>query len=781
MKETSSDSNEPATELDVIPNTSSETKDVVAPTSNVHSGPKSFEATGKTNMKDVDQPTNGDTLHGLDASEGTNDQDEDSIKSTEAILDGYKAEANEDQGHHETSPPDSLEDERLEKPELDRFMASCQKGDLNTVEELISNDTIKATEAFSDGITGLHWAAINNHLPVVRFLCENVTSKADPNAAGGELRATPLHWACRNGLVYVVDYLLQHANADVSLRDAQSYNALHLAVHSSNIMLIIYLVYNYCGNSQSRGEGLYIDEPDAFDRTPLCWASYQGDILTVNLLLKFGADVKKRDKTLFIPLHWAFMKGYKSVLKALVNAGSDIFAKNDQGKNSFDVAKDMNCYSLWMKVLQETGRDPKHGWELKKQIIDPKHGKLVTFLAPYLFLALIFNVCSFHNGLFLPKLLAGISIFVGSIFLISKIVIPTYLIDDNAVAKSPLLAGIFSGTLFWCVVVWIFKILPKLFFHNFFENLILGGVAWACAWSFFKAMFMNPGVVPVPTDNHVVLEDIKELVKSRRFDSEHFCVYSFIRKPLRSRYSNDRKALIAKFDHYCPWTYNEVGVRNHKVFMIFIYTLNLAVLLFLQLSLELFENGRKKSGYESDEEDNSCPILSNDLCEGYKNHHFHFNLLFFCLFNYIWLLFLCLSQTFQILKGLTTWEFTRLTSRHTRLPDSVTFGSTPSNHKRPDVCLCAKLVGLDQFLITAKVAVLSLFNSSSVEQHQPLRSLDLPTDYGYKTNFLDFWFLGEIEWRNLFFLPIEGEGNLNRQLTDYYRLWEYPSKGPLEV
>lgn len=781
MKKTIGDNKEPATELDVIQNPSSEPKDVVASTLTMHTDSKSLENTGKTNVNDVDNFTGGDKTNDLDINGRENKHDEDSIKSTEAILDGHKAEINEDQDHHDTSPPDLMEDERLEKPELDRFMASCQKGDLNTVEELISNGTIKATEVFSDGITGLHWAAINNHLPIVKFLCENETSKADPNAAGGELRATPLHWACRNGLVYVVDYLLQHARADVSLRDAQSYNALHLAVHSSNIMLIIYLVYNYCSNSQSRGEGLYIDEPDAFDRTPLHWASYQGDILTVNLLLKFGADVKKRDKTLFIPLHWAFMKGYKSVLKALVNAGSEIFAKNDQGKTSFDVAKDMNCYNLWIKVLQETGRDPKNGWELKKQIINPKHGKLVTFFAPYFFLAFIFNMCSFHSGFFLPKIFAGASILVGSIFFILKFIIPTYLIDDNAVAKSPLLAGIFSGTLFWCVVVWIIKILPKLFFHNFFENLILGGIVYACVWSFFKAMFMNPGIVPVPTDNHVVLEDIKRLVKLRKFDSEHFCVYSFVRKPLRSRYSNDRKALIAKFDHYCPWIYNEVGVRNHKVFMAFIYTLNLAVLLFLQLSLEFFEYSRKESGYESDQEDNSCPILSKNLCEGYKNHHFHFNLLFFCLFNYIWLLFLCLSQTFQILKGLTTWEFTRLTSRHTKAPDSVTFGSTPNNHRRPDICLCAKLVGLDQFLITAKVAILSLFNSSRIEQHQPLRSLDIPTDYGYKTNLLDFWFLGEIEWRNLFFLPIEGEGNLNRQLVDYYRLWEYPSKGPLEV
>ncbi len=40
--------------------------------------------------------------------------------------------------------------------------------------------------------------------------------------------------------------------------------------------------------------------------------------MSVNALLRFGADASKVDNTLFLPLHWAFMKGYKSVLKTLL-------------------------------------------------------------------------------------------------------------------------------------------------------------------------------------------------------------------------------------------------------------------------------------------------------------------------------------------------------------------------------------------------------------------------------------------------------------------------------
>ena len=28
---------------------------------------------------------------------------------------------------------------------------------------------------------------------------------------------------------------------------------------------------------------------------------------------------------------------------------------------------------------------------------------------------------------------------------------------------------------------------------------------------------------------------------------------------------------IVKLDHYCPWTNNAIGVRNHKFFLLFIW------------------------------------------------------------------------------------------------------------------------------------------------------------------------------------------------------------------
>ncbi|KAK6455511.1 Palmitoyltransferase AKR1 [Scheffersomyces xylosifermentans] len=727
--------------------------------------------------------TNGD-VETPNHSNGENTEvDTQSIKSTDAVLDTNKDDLDHISGASKEEPT-----EQDLNPDLTKFMTSCQEGNLTIVKQLITSQKVAPNDTFSDRITGLHWACINNRLTLVKYLIE---VGADPNFLGGDLKASPLHWACRNGLVYIVDFLISSTNADPTLRDAQAYNALHLAVHSSNITLVVYLLLSCCDEHSKKK--LYIDEPDGCSRTCLHWAAYQGDVYTINALLKFGADIAKVDDTLFLPIHWAFMKGHKVVLKSLLEAGSDINAKNDQGKNTFDIAKDMNCYATWIKVLKEDGRDAKFNWGKRSRIIQPKLGKILTFLSPYVLLPIVFAICSWSDGFAIPKLFFSLIIFAGGLYSVARFIIPTYLPEDKAVPKSPLMAGIFSATSFWAILVWLHNIIPATILSNFIGNVILAVLIGVLSWSFFKAMFINPGFVPIPADNSIILAQVKDLLKLGKFDIDHFCVNTFIRKPLRSRYSKHNKKLVARFDHYCPWVYNEIGVRNHKLFMTFVYSLNLIILTFTYLTFKYFDE--LEDGYESEDEGMFCSILSDELCYGYKNHHFHFNLLIWCWLQYIWIVFLCVVQTFQILKGVTTFEFSTLNNRiqnssrfnHSTVPrDFDGFSSPPPTANGPhrhdsELKACMNLIGLDQFLITIKLSVTSLFssaNSSDSNDYTSLNNIVIPTDYGMKQNWLDFWVLGDISFRNVFYLPIEGENNLNGQVVDYYKLYEYPAKKP---
>lgn len=190
----------------------------------------------------------------------------------------------------------------------------------------------------SQNISPLHWAAINAHLALCRWLLEH---GAEVDVIGGELMATPLQWAARwgcfslttnrvpgenakhfhirNGHLYILHLLLAH-NADPTLKDSQGYDSLQLVTHSSSVMSLLYMLQQpvsvnsrdlqvkfaafNCTRSWAYS-GLYQGH------TPLMWAAYQGDAISVEILLKHGADPNLQDEKGMTALHWGVVKANK--------------------------------------------------------------------------------------------------------------------------------------------------------------------------------------------------------------------------------------------------------------------------------------------------------------------------------------------------------------------------------------------------------------------------------------------------------------------------------------
>src|SRR5688572_24198457 len=89
------------------------------------------------------------------------------------------------------------------------FFQACAGGDVNTVRQLLRQDTNLARavnpEAPHGGWTGLHTAAQQGHVGVVRVLLEH---GADPNAREEGDNTSPLHWAAARGDIEIVRALL---------------------------------------------------------------------------------------------------------------------------------------------------------------------------------------------------------------------------------------------------------------------------------------------------------------------------------------------------------------------------------------------------------------------------------------------------------------------------------------------------------------------------------------------------------------------------------------------
>lgn len=239
-----------------------------------------------------------------------------------------------------------------------------------------------------------------------RYLLEQ---GAEVDAQGGDLVATPMQWAARNGYLYVIHLLINH-NADPTIADSQGYNSLHLVTHSSSIMPLLYLLH----------QPINVDSRDSQGHTSLMWAAYQGDALSVDLLLRHGANPNLKDDAGLSPLHWAVVRGNRVCIRRLVEKGADLTAKDGEDRTPRDMAVELKSLGAWKRALEEGGMD-EYGVKRDKPLSDvcpfskpvsyfPQHPdsqrntKIMIFLLPTIFFYLMFmtlTILPWYTGILL--------------------------------------------------------------------------------------------------------------------------------------------------------------------------------------------------------------------------------------------------------------------------------------------------------------------------------------------------------------------------------------------
>ena len=120
-----------------------------------------------------------------------------------------------------------------EREERKSLFRAIQHGASNA-EELVGD--VNATD--EDDCSLLHWCAINNRVRLASFL---LARGATVNKKGGTLGETPLMWCCRYFYPRMLSLLLENG-ADVSMKSALGYDALHLACQAGNLNTLLILL-----------------------------------------------------------------------------------------------------------------------------------------------------------------------------------------------------------------------------------------------------------------------------------------------------------------------------------------------------------------------------------------------------------------------------------------------------------------------------------------------------------------------------------------------------------
>ncbi|EDW41652.1 GM25572 [Drosophila sechellia] len=185
------------------------------------------------------------------------------------------------------------------------IVKATQYGAIARVRELVESGW-DVNQPDSETVTLLHWAAINNRRDIIRYFLEK---GATVDAVGGELNATPLHWATRQGHLGAV-VLLMAAGADPRIRDAEGCSCIHIAAQFAHTALVAYFI----------AKGVDPDLQDRGGMTALMWSAWKVCALDpVRLLLTLGANPAMVDYTHGnTALHWAILARNATAISTLV-------------------------------------------------------------------------------------------------------------------------------------------------------------------------------------------------------------------------------------------------------------------------------------------------------------------------------------------------------------------------------------------------------------------------------------------------------------------------------
>ncbi|KAI8328320.1 DHHC palmitoyltransferase-domain-containing protein [Chlamydoabsidia padenii] len=440
----------------------------------------------------------------------------------------------------------------------------------------------------------------------------------------GELLATPLHWATRQGQLQNAHRLITDGGADPTLKDGQGFNALHLAVHSTQPILVLY--YLILGH-------LDIDAADTIGgHTALMWAAYQGQPLTCSLLLQFGANVHATDGTGLTPLHWAVVRGHKGCIRKMLEYDANVNAKDMNGKSVMDFVKEKQLEMVWQRAVLE---------------FDIRTINTIIYFLPYIALGMALkslDVFSWYLGL--PMAVLSL---VGMHVMIVKYLIP--IPHNEALWKTPYFSCIFQSSAFWVLVTWTCILVPNTAYMTM-THLIFMVSFFIAIYHFYHAVTADPGFVNNEPSKEQQRQDVLALADAHALDVRHFCVTCLVSKPLRSKHCKICNRCVARFDHHCPWIYNCIGIKNHRSFMIFLLNMVIAILSFTQLSAQYLTS--LSSNYIRGT-DGTC-FLGQTICGYFQYDSWTLSLTIWVLIQLSWSVFLLGVQLYQIAVATTTNE-----------------------------------------------------------------------------------------------------------------------------
>jgi ankyrin repeat protein len=194
--------------------------------------------------------------------------------------------------------------------------AATTMGDTNQIARLLAADKNLVQARDHDGQTPLHWAVLDNDLPLTSFWLQAGASPAVTNFAG----QTPLHIAATKGLVEEVKILLA-ADAPLDIRDTNGWTPLDAASQARQTDCIDLLIAKAPPTAH----------PERGLATTLHEAAAYGNIAALVALLDTETNLEARNELGQTPLEVAVLHGHLAAAALLVDRGANVKVRDADG------------------------------------------------------------------------------------------------------------------------------------------------------------------------------------------------------------------------------------------------------------------------------------------------------------------------------------------------------------------------------------------------------------------------------------------------------------------